>query len=197
MNTVKAFDIAEDASGHFSDFAQAGFEAVGLYARLDRSPLTAVQDAHKAELKIFTIFETGFPTGPRYFTQNQGYSDGEAAIEWIYAVDPGNLAWGKPIFACVDYEASESDLPAIHSYFRAFQGKMKEKGYLASVYGSGPVCKSLIAAGLAHSGWLSQSTGWAGYSEFVDKAVIVQGVETDMFGFNIDLDDVRDLGACW
>ena len=62
----------------------------------------------------------------------------------------------------------------ISDYMRAFQAAMQPAGYLASVYGSGRTCRILLSKGLAKTGWLAQSTGFAEYNVFKPKAGIVQ-----------------------
>jgi hypothetical protein len=59
--------------------------------------------------------------------------------------------------------------------------------YVVGVYGSGATCSAMLKAGLAHLGWLSQSTGWDGYSQFTTW-VIKQGPEQAIRGLNSDSD---------
>jgi hypothetical protein len=80
----------------------------------------------------------------------------------------------------VDYNPDEHDSTGptingrISKYMAAFQVAVKAKGYLASVYSSGRVCRILIANGLAQTGWLSVSSSFAEHKDFKPHASIVQ-----------------------
>ena len=102
---------------------------------------------------------------------------------------------GTQIYATVDYDPDDSDPNGpmingpISAYMKAFQSAIKPAGYLASVYGSGRTCRILMANGLAKTGWLTQSTGFAEYDVFKPKAGIVQLARINN---NWDGDDIPD-----
>jgi hypothetical protein len=102
---------------------------------------------------------------------------------------------GTQIYAAVDYDPDDSDASGptingpISTYMKAFQAAIQPAGYLASVYGSGRTCRILMANGLAQTGWLTQSTGFAEYSIFKPRAGIVQ---LPVINDNWDGDDIPD-----
>jgi hypothetical protein len=192
---MKAFDTPNITTGKEHDIKAHGYEAVGIYLRPDRATPASIKALRNAGLKIFSIWEKGRPTSVKYFTANQGIKDATAAIVFAKKIKQPS---GTQIFTCVDYDAQwKTDGAEITEYFRTFHNTVKAAGYLASVYGSGTVCKHLVSAGWAHSGFLSQSSGWSGYKEFAPRATIKQGITTVLLGLDIDLDTVVDPNVCW
>lgn len=192
---MKAIDVATDTTGHAHALVDAGIEAVGLYLRRDRCSKPMVDGLALAGIKRFSVYEKGFPTTPGYFTVAQGRVDALNALE--VAEQIGQPA-GSQIFMAVDFDASLNQIGGpIEDYFAVAQKEIKAAGYLCSVYGSGMVCARLVKEGLAHSGWLAQSKGWAGYSGFLAKAAIVQGPETTLLGMDVDTDQVMDASVTW
>jgi len=192
---MKALDVASVTTGHAHELQALGYEAVGVYLRPDRTTLEMIQGLHSVGIKIFSVYEKGKPISVKYFTAAQGKKDGAAAV--AFAKKIGQPA-GKEIFSAVDYDANwATDGDAITAYQKAFREVVKAAGYLASVYGSGVVCSHLVNAGWAHSGWLSQSKGWAGYKDFLSKASIIQGPVATVLHFDVDLDTVVDKAVCW
>jgi hypothetical protein len=97
---------------------------------------------------------------------------------------------GSQIYAAVDYDPSMNAVNGpISAYMQAFQVAIQQAGYLSSVYGSGRTCRILLASGLAKTGWLTQSTGFAEYNAFKPQAGIVQLPEIND---NWDGDDIPD-----
>ena len=62
--------------------------------------------------------------------------------------------------------------------------------YKVGVYGSGAVCGAIRAAGLAHYSWLSNSTAWAGSSNY-DGWDIKQAGKILELSFNHDYNEAR------
>jgi hypothetical protein len=174
---MKALDSSTNTKGQANAIAGAGYKAVGAYLRPDRCSLSMVSELRAQGLKVWSVYEKGYPTSDGYFSSNQGVTDGKAAA--AFAVKMGQPA-GTQIFAAVDYDADGGDQngPTIRGriadYIRAFQANIGPQGYVASVYGSGRVCRILIDDGIARSGWLTQSTGFAEYRAFKPRATIVQ-----------------------
>ena len=192
---MKAIDTADPTTGKAHDILNEGYEAVGIYLRVDRSPAEGVKGLREVGLKLWLIWEAGNPTSGDYFTEAQGEHDGLAAAN--YAGELG-VPTETQIFAAVDFDADwSSDGDGITGYFTAFQTAVKSWGYLASVYGSGVVCEKLVGAGLAHSGWLAGATGWAGYSAYKGSAVIVQALSGTVLGLDVDFDEVIDESVLW
>jgi Domain of unknown function (DUF1906) len=75
------------------------------------------------------------------------------------------LQYHKAVFRKPVSAIRASDmLPAVERYFRAVKANLNGK-YKVGVYGSGLVCKHIMAKGLADYCWLAMSTGWPGYKE--------------------------------
>jgi len=184
---MKALDVARKINGKVKDFVKLGYKAFGFYLRMDRCDAATVAEVHKNGAKCFFVYERGFPTSAKYFNAEQGRR--EAAVDFAKAV---KVPAGTQLFSAVDYDAAQRDLVAIVAYQKAFQAIVKSAGFLASVYGSGLVCKALVDKGFAHAGWLSCSKGWAGYDEFKPHAAIVQSTPIDILGFDCDPDIVVD-----
>lgn len=192
---MKALDVAQDTAGCAHDLFALGYRAIGVYLRPDRCSRKMIDGLHSVGIQVISIWEKGKPLSAKYFTPKQGVDDARKACEFAEAM---GMPAGKEIFAAVDYDASwVKDGAAIIGYFKSFHETCRAAGYLASVYGSGTVCQRLTDLGYAHSGWLSQSRGWAGYKAFKPKASIVQGPVATVLHFDVDLDEVKDPGVCW
>jgi len=175
---MNAIDTSEDTTGMAQSIQASGYEAVGVYLRADRCSTAMIADLHHAGLQVWSVYEKGFPTGDSYFTAAQGTTDGVRAASFAVTIgQPG----GTQIYAAVDYDPDDSDPTGptingpISQYMTAFKAALNSSGYVASIYGSGRTCRILVAKGLAQTGWLAGSTGWAEYSAFAPRAGILQG----------------------
>ena len=174
---MKAIDSSSDTTGQAKNIVAAGYQAVGVYLRSDRCSLAMITELQTAGLGVWSIYEKGYPTSDDYFSAAQGTIDGQAAATFAQSIGQPT---GTQIYATVDYDPDDSDAngPTINGpisdYMRAFQNAITPVGYVASVYASGRACRILLANGLATTGWLTQSTGFAEYNEFKPKAGIVQ-----------------------
>jgi hypothetical protein len=189
---MKAIDSSVKTTGQASKLAAAGVGAVGVYLRSDRCSAAMLAELHEAGLKVFSIYEKGFPISDAYFSAAKGTSDGTAAAAFAKSM-------GQPkdsqIYPAVDYDPDDSNSSGptingrISDYMKAFQAAINPAGYVASVYGSGRTCRILLAKGLAKTGWLAQSTGFAEYKIFKPKAGILQLAPINS---NWDGDDIPD-----
>lgn len=143
---------------------------------------------------VVSVWESGFPTSVEYFTADNGASDAASAI--TQATDAGQPLH-TPIYATVDYDASQSDLHAIFAYFAAYQKTLKAAGYLAGVYGSGMVCSAVHDKGYVSFTWLSGSTGWSGFNVWKNFANIVQGASVSIGGIKVDADTTNGNAGGW
>jgi len=174
---MKALDSSAKTTEQANNLVAAGYGAVGVYLRSDRCTAAMIAELHGANLQVWSIYEKGYPTSDAYFSAAKGTSDGAAAAAFAKSMGQPK---GTQIYATVDYDPDDSDPNgptingAIAAYMKAFQSATQPAGYLASVYGSGRTCRILIANGLAETGWLTQSTGFAEYNAFKPKAGIVQ-----------------------
>src|SRR5215212_8672842 len=132
-----------------------------------------------AGLQIVAVYEDG-PTSYGYFSSARGAEDAGGAIQQAQAVGQPE---GSVIYFTVDYNATSSDITGnITAYFAAIAAALKGT-YAVGVYGSGAVCAAILTAEYAEFAWLSQSTGWSGYSQFTSWA-IKQGPEQPICGLN-------------
>jgi len=171
---MNAIDSSSKTTGQAKNIAAAGYGAVGVYLRSDRCNVAMITELHGAGLLVWSIYEKGYPTSDDYFSAGKGTSDGKAAA--AFAQSMGQPKGGQ-IYATVDYDPDVSAVNGpISDYMTAFQAAIKPAGYVPSVYGSGRTCRILMAnpKGLARTGWLAQSTGFAEYKKFKPLAGIVQ-----------------------
>ena len=192
---MKAFDVATDVTGHAHDIQALGFMAVGAYMRFDRCTKTMVNGLHSVGIKLFSIYERGNPTQASYFTSAQALQDGMAAVT---AAKTLGQPQGTPIFFAFDFDATLDEIngPCLQ-YMQIVQRICKQHGYLAGAYGSGLLLKTYQDAGYIHCGFLAQSAGWDGRNEYMPHAAIVQGSSVSVLGFDVDLDDVKDVTVLW
>ena len=188
---LKGLDVQEDTTGHAHDLLHAGYQAVGFYCRPDRASKAMIDGLHSAGVKVWSIYEKGLAIDPSYFTEAQGVHDGKCAAAFAELV-------GQPqetvIFVCVDYD---SNIGEVYNYIRATHDTLKDAGYLMGIYGNGSTIGYFQDLGYCHAGWLSQSQGFNGYQDYLPRAAIVQGPETKVLVFDVDLDDIKDEGVLW
>lgn len=184
---MRAIDTSAKTTGQANSIAAAGYGAVGVYLRPDRCDAPMLAELHDAGVKVWSIYEKGFPTTDSYFTAARGTFDGTRAADFATAMGQPQ---GSQIYAAVDYDPSTNAVNGpISAYMQAFQVAIQQAGYLSSVYGSGRTCRILLASALAKTGWLTQSTGFAEYNAFKPQAGIVQLPEIND---NWDGDDIPD-----
>ena len=186
----EAFDTAEVITDP-EQIINAGYTAVGVYAREDRCPFAMSQGLIAAGVKLWTIWEKGNPTSVDYFTQQQAREDTDLFLAWAKMTGQPQ---GSPVFACVDFDA---DWAAVKDYIYLFHDAVKAEGFLFGVYGSGGVCQAFKEAGYAHYTWLAQSTGWQNYQEWAPHADIRQGPSGTALGYNVDFDVVVNPAVLW
>lgn len=202
MNMIDTYQC-QGVIDHAQGLKDLGVHAVGLYyfnhSGFKQQLTKAVAKAVSAkDLYIVSVWEDGYPTHREYFGSESGYSDGLRAVERASAASqPANT----PIYFAVDYDAAEGDLPYIQSYFAAVNKRLKigtSVGlYEVGVYGSGLVCEHLTTRGLVSKTWLSESTGFLGYSSWKDKASIVQGHSRRLLGMDVDTDQTSGSAGGW
>jgi hypothetical protein len=184
---MNAIDTSAKTTGQAQQIVDAGYEAVGVYLRPDRCDAAMLAELHDAGVKVWSVYEKGFPTTDGYFTAARGTFDGTRAADFTTAMGQPQ---GSQIYAAVDYDPSTNAVSGpISAYMQAFQAAIEQAGYLSGVYGSGRTCRILLASGLAKTGWLTQSTGFAEYNAFKPQAGIVQLPEINA---NWDGDEIPD-----
>ncbi|HEY3782661.1 MAG TPA: glycoside hydrolase domain-containing protein [Fimbriimonadaceae bacterium] len=190
---MKAFETSTSPVGKADIIKVEGYEAVGLYLREDRAPKAAVAELRAAGLKLWTVYEKGHPDHLAYFTSQQGKIDGHNAA--AYAAYIGQTPESQ-IYAAADFDPDLAGVNGpVSDYMAAFQKAVKGSDYRASVYSSGLACRILIEKGLAHTGWLSKSTGYREHQKFIPHASIVQGASISFAGLDADLDSIPDANV--
>ena len=119
-----------------------------------------------------------------------GGRDGSFCAEYAATVGAADSAC---IYFAVDTDASSQQISQfVLPYFTAIKSTFEEVKYRIGVYGSGAVCKAVIASGNADLAWLSQSMGWTGSRAYLalkpPELVRLQGKSTVLANLNCDTD---------
>lgn len=200
---MNAVDVPVKTTGKAKQLAEHGIQYLGFYGRSDRTDHAMLHELHQAGIKLWTIQEKGLATHVGFFNATQGEYDGKMAVQFAMTM---GMPKGKPVAPCVDYDASEEDIKGpVGAYLRAFHGICDQYGYLSMPYGNSSVLKWALANGVAHYGWLSQSTGFLPYDDNPDNyrcegkpaLAIIQKLGTDPCGCGGDPDVVLLPEVCW
>jgi Domain of unknown function (DUF1906) len=120
------------------------------------------------------------------FTAARGRQDAERSL----ALAAENYQpKGSAIYFGVDGPWSTAyQLANIATYFREVNGRLSEAGYRVGVYGSGLVCNTLLAGGLAELCWLAAPTAWPDFHDYYQtrKWKLVQLPTTQCGGRSVD-----------
>jgi hypothetical protein len=102
-----------------------------------------------------------------------------------------NKSWDIPDFDASAGEIRDAILPYFRAVKRAFAEPNGLPAYRIGVYGSGAVCQAVLDAQLAELAWLSCSTGWRGYREFLASGrwSLKQHLPTMLAGLDVDPDE--------
>lgn len=185
--------LTGDSFAH--DLKNLGVQAVGCYLRGDRITKDIVDRLHSVGIKMFSVFERGYPDHVGYFSQQQATIDAGRALAIAEAIGQPE---GSSIAAAYDYDATATDISGpLYAYQVKFRQIVKDHGYLAACYGSGLLCRRFVEGGIAHWEWLSGSHGWAGYDDYKDHAAVLQGANATVLGCDVDWDEVRDPAILW
>ena len=186
--SLAAIDTTESTVNHVHALVAEGIQAVLLYARSDRTGTQQIAGLRSMGVQIGWIWEKGNPTSANYFSQSQGVVD---ATRFLSEAAGLGIPMDSTVFACVDYDATQDDIDGpITDYMTAFHQQVKDGGYMVGVYGSGLTCECMIAKGIAHYGYLDQSTGHQGHTSYLSRADIIQGPSGTVCGLACDHDVV-------
>ena len=120
------------------------------------------------------------------FTVWRGRQDAERSL--ALAVENAQPI-GSAIYFGVDGPWRDPyELAAILAYFREVNARMTGSGYRVGVYGSGLVCNTLLANGLAELCWLASPTTWPDFSAWYQtkRWKLVQLPTTQCGGRSVD-----------
>ena len=169
--TFTALDTSQNI-GHLAGcLRQSGIRAVGRYYTKNRGHakiLTRLEaDAlASAGIRVWVTYQNRQDRAAD-FTREKGLAAASDAIE--YAQNVIHQPLGTGIYFSVDFDATpkhyqQNILPYFNAVSEVFASK--QNPYRIGVYGSGAVCKDLLAAKLVSLTWLSQSTGFRGTAIF-------------------------------
>jgi hypothetical protein len=151
-----------------------------------------IQGLHSVGIKVGCVFESGNTLD--YFTPQNGISGAKVAQAHLLSI--GAPSDGLMAFA-VDFDPTEAQIEStIVPYFKSVRSVMRP-GFLVDAYGSGLTLSILKKLGLIHRAWLAQSTGWAGYQEFLHLADLVQNLNSPPLGLGADWNTCTSLPGCW
>jgi hypothetical protein len=200
---MEAIDTTSSVLGNIHNVLDAGYHGIIRYVspntgNFPNKCLTADEVAAifaVSGMAIGLVHEAGVPTTVGYFTVARADANAADALNTVGAL---NVPTSVPVFFTVDYDPSVDDIAGpITDYFTAVHGAFSGAGRLIGVYSSGAACKALLAAGVVHFTWLSQSTGFNGYEEWKPQADIVQGPESQVAGLDVDTDEVVNEAVLW
>jgi LysM repeat protein len=168
---------------------QAGFNKVMRYLSPNGQPKT-INDAERESLHANGM-SVGFVFEWYAARAKEGRSAGE--IDGHLALQQANelgIPADVPLFAAVDYDAPESDQPALNDYMDGFASVVGERGKAA--YGGYWLIKRLFDAGKIKYGW--QTYAWSG-GNWDERAQLRQVLNGQTVGggavdFNETLGDV-------
>jgi len=147
-----------------------------------------------AGLRLAVVHEAKFGNRIGSFDQDLGELDAKYAHDYALNViaQPANSA----IYFCVDVDATPAQirdrvLPYFQSVVSVFNSAVPS--YQVGIYGSGATCDAVLSAGLARYAWLAQSTGWAGYPDFLQSKrwALSQGMPTKIGELSCDPDQAN------
>jgi Domain of unknown function (DUF1906) len=129
------------------------------------------------------------------FTALRGRQDAERSL--LLAAE-NSQPKGSAIYFGVDGPwKAPHELTNIIAYFQEVNATMARSGYRVGVYGSGRVCNTLLANGLAELCWLAAPTSWPDYSDYYQtrKWRLVQLPTTQCGGRSVDFNLANGIDA--
>ncbi len=194
---AKGIDLLDDAGLYLPEIRDAALDFVCRYYRDCTSPWPSLSATEArllsgTGLKLVAVWEAASHDAS-CFSRVSGANDGASAYHRATAT---GQPFGTAIYFVVNYDATPADVSGpISQYFRGVAAGLAAAGgsganYRIGVYGSGLVCKSLIAAGLARYGWLAMPNWWRGYGGFLDACDIRQDK-----ALNLPFDHASDRAA--
>jgi hypothetical protein len=129
------------------------------------------------------------------FTAWRGRRDAERSL--LLAAE-NSQPKGSAIYFGVDGPwRTPYELAAIMAYFREVNTSMAGSGYRVGVYGSGLVCNTLLANGLAELCWLAAPASWPDFSAWyqTQRWKLVQLPTTQCGGRSVDFNLANDTQA--
>jgi hypothetical protein len=129
------------------------------------------------------------------FTALRGRQDAERSLALAFE---NSQPRGSAIYFGVDGAwSAPSELANIVVYFQEVNARMAGSGYRVGVYGSGLVCNTLLADGLAELCWLAAPTTWPDFSAYYQtkRWKLVQLPTTQCGGRSVDFNLANSSAA--
>jgi hypothetical protein len=129
------------------------------------------------------------------FTALRGRQDAERSL---FLAAENSQPKGSAIYFGVDGPwRTPYELVNILAYFQEVNMRLRGSGYRVGVYGSGLVCHTLLANGLAELCWLAAPTSWPNYHDYYQtrKWSLAQLPTTQCGGRSVDFNLVSGIGA--
>ncbi len=169
VNLTKGFDSSPMlTTARIADFKTRGYTFAIRYYSLPQAKnkvtLTRAeaQNISSGGLLCVTVYQFDARTRGSFTLENASRDADRALV----CADAVGQPPGTPIYFGVDYDAEPADVTeALVPYFRKVSSILSP-AHTAGVYGSGLVCKTLLADKSVTHSWLSQSTVFHGTSSF-------------------------------
>lgn len=200
---MKGLDAAVNLTTQATCLKTHGFDFAIRYYNVKNSKslpekrltLPEAQALVRAGLQIGAVFEEGIS----HSSFNHATGLAHAGVAHDLATNKIGQPAGSAIYFAVDFDATPAEVATrIKPYFEGIRdGLAAADGgtarYAVGVYGSGLVCSSLLANGLATLTWLSQSTGFPGSKQFAkDKRYnLIQFLPKTVCGIDLDPDETN------
>ena len=187
---MKGFDCFAPAGAFAAQLSQLGYEFFARYYRRTVVSKYAVspeeaKQLFNAGLWALAIYQNTSDK-PSYFTKENAVADAAAAIAKAAQMKQPK---SSTIYFAVDCNPGEEQIPAVLDYFDRIMAGVVPEGYVVGVYGSGLVCRRVLAAGYAKCAWLSNAKGWNGSRDYHDWAVHQTTLPFTLpFGLEVDGD---------
>lgn len=197
MATV--FDTTTDCSKAIERLKQSGYDTViRYYSRSEWKRLSQTEAVAlgRGGIRLGVVYQNR-QNQTADFNAAAGEAAGQSADDYGRNVifQPG----GSAIYFAVDFDASESEVR--DNIVPFFQGVRTGLGaspgtasdYRVGVYGSGRVCRMVVASGLAEFAWLAQAKGWGEYREYMAGMQwhLVQDMPAKICGLDCDPDETN------
>lgn len=191
------FDTATTlTSTKVTALAGQGFSFAGRYLTGSYAMTKAEVKAISAKMGIISIFERG--NSPTYFTASQGSIDAAAAIS---AAKSLGQASGTPIYMCVDFDATASQITSnIKPYFNAAKltfdtASLNTNNYRLGIYGSKRVLKAF--EGICPYRWLVDNSWGSGAPDYTNYNIRQYKWNVVVSGIKIDYNDTKGAIGSW
>ena len=158
---ASGFDCASAVTHALPALVRHGYKWAGRYYshNLEKNLTEGeAQACTRAGVSLVSVWESaGDHIGA--FNRRQGIADANAALALARAL---RQTPQSGIYFAVDFNPAPGQLGQIGEYFRGINDVLAAPDYRTGVYGSGLVCRTMLAENLASLSWLAGATSWRG-----------------------------------